>query len=431
MSTINELYLEIEDLKNQIDEEPRKRLKRKLMIESKINELEEEKRRSGLHSDFASVQQYNSQIKKLKHELSGGNVYDYESEIKVLKRKISSILINYFKNGYSLDDIFQKDDVPQNIQEEWLSKCNFGKTTGILFVDELDNDKEHNWRYFNPILEIEYKSKTLDDLEYQITSYKDVLLILNKNLANEAHEKDFKLSQTKINAHIIDLKSCDDASDIFKSLEIYKNRFTKTQIKNLTEVIISNPNICNFAQGFKNILTSNNEDNDETYEKIIDSRLNHLNKCDSSLYPNLFKDLNILADKFNKNQINSFYNIIQDIKYFSCCYKFILNILKNETELYEEFNGKINEMKIDAKLNALAEVTYDYRAAREILDDLYIYYSDDFNKTQLIKLCNIAIDNDQVYNCIYCKSSLRYILTVNKDKIDKKLYEETILKNGL
>ena len=135
MSTINELYLEIENLKTQIDEEPRKRLKRKLMIESKIEELEEEKKRSGLHSDFASVQQYNAQIKKLEHELAGGNVYDYESEIKVLKHKISSILINYFKNGYSLEDIFQKDDVPQNIQEEWLSKCNFGKTTGILFVD--------------------------------------------------------------------------------------------------------------------------------------------------------------------------------------------------------------------------------------------------------------------------------------------------------
>lgn len=33
MSTINELYLEIEDLKKKIEEEPRKRLKRKLMIE--------------------------------------------------------------------------------------------------------------------------------------------------------------------------------------------------------------------------------------------------------------------------------------------------------------------------------------------------------------------------------------------------------------
>ena len=431
MSTINELYLEIEDLKKQIDEEPRKRLKRKLIIESKIEELKEEKRRSGLHSDFASVQQYNTQIKKLEHELAGGNVYDYESEIKVLKRKISSILVDYFKNGYSLEDIFQMDNIHQNIQEEWLSKCNFGKTTGILFIDELDNDKNYNWRYCNPILEIEYESKTLDDLKYQIKSYNEVFLILDNTLANESHEKDLKLSQTKIDAHILDLKSCDEASDIFKSLEIYKNRFSKTQINNLTEAIISNPNICNFAQSFKNILTSNNEENDEIYEKIIDSRINHLNKCDSSLYSNLFKDLNIFADKFNRNQINSFYNIIQDIKYFSCCYKFILNILKNEPDLYEKFNGKINEMKIDAKLNELAEVDYDYRAARGILDELYIFYSDDFTETQLIKLCNIAIDNDQVYNCIYCKSSLRYILTANKDKIDKKLYEETILKNGL
>ena len=99
MSTINELYLEIEDLDKKIEEEPRRRLKRKLMIEDEIKRLEEEKRRSGLHGDFQSVQQFNTQIKRLQHESTGGNVYEYESEVKVLKHKLLNLLLDYYKEG--------------------------------------------------------------------------------------------------------------------------------------------------------------------------------------------------------------------------------------------------------------------------------------------------------------------------------------------
>ena len=155
MSTINELYLEIEDLDKKIEEEPRRRLKRKLMIEDEIKRLEEEKRRSGLHGDFQSVQQFNTQIKRLQHESTGGNVYEYESEVKVLKHKLLNLLLDYYKEGHDIEDIFKIEDVSQDIQDTWLNKCNFGKTSGLLFVDEIENDDVNNWRYYNPIFDIQ------------------------------------------------------------------------------------------------------------------------------------------------------------------------------------------------------------------------------------------------------------------------------------
>ena len=87
-------------------------------------------------------------------------------------------------------------------------------------------------------------------------------------------------------------------------------------------------------------------------------------------------------------------------------------------------------MRINVKLNKLNNITFGYRDARVVLEDLQSF-ADSFSESQLARLCNISITNDQVYNCDYCKSSLRRILSQNKDKIDTELYEETILKNNL
>ncbi len=817
MSTINELYLEIEDLDKKIEEEPRRRLKRKLMIEDEIKRLEEEKRRSGLHGDFQSVQQFNTQIKRLQHESTGGNVYEYESEVKVLKHKLLNLLLDYYKEGHDIEDIFKIEDVSQDIQDTWLNKCNFGKTSGLLFVDEIENDDVNNWRYYNPIFDIEYKSRTLDDLEYQIKSHDEVYFIFNDDLINNSQNRDLKLYQTKIDEYLTDLKDCEDASDIFDNLKEYKDKFSKKQIMDLTEyfleddanyelvvefkdiietnsdkldtdtlnkiyqdiidegikrlnnpsryheyiytqhyfmndlldclkkfankfnenqiinlcnflidkvenygyfydidyilenyddfnflnkirqdiiddgikkvaasdayqltdvftclkeysdyftksqiiglndaiedykyyrdfftilnknkdkfeenelnefynniidngiarldnsayssnhqifsylnlisdkfsrsqieklyeyiledidyyddfnqilqdnsdkfdleeldeiysglidngiselknpnidqdeihdvlnylnsyslkfsseqlnklcdivtediygfnenfisiledngdnfdkvykniinqrinilkgldsqntsskylikdlrylansfnknqltklteIIISNPNICNFANDFKYILSSNDEENDATYEKIIESRINSLTNADSRAYPCLFKDLNTYANQFNKNQINTFYNIIKDEKYMSCCGEDIIQILsKNKNNLDEDYQDIIIEMRINVKLDKLNNIAFGYRDARLILEDLDDY-ADNFTNSQLVRLCNISLTNDQVYKCDYCKTSLNRILSANKDRINSELYEEVVLKNGL
>lgn len=282
MSTINELYLQIEELNKKIEDESQKRLKRKLMIEDEIKNLEEEKRRSGLHGDFQSVQKFNTQIKRLQHESAGGNVYEYESEIKVLKQKILNLILNYYENGNNIDDIFKIENVSTNIQDMWLNKCNFGKNTGFLFVDEIENDEEYYWRYYNPIFDIEYKSKTFDDLKNQIKSNNEVYLIFDNNLATKSKNRD---------------------------LELY-------------------------------------------------------------------------------------------------------------------------QITIDEKLDKLDKIIFGFRNARLILEDL-CNYEDKFSTVQLVRLCNISITNDQVYECIFCKTSLKHILSANKDRINSELYKKVIIKNGL
>lgn len=816
MSTINELYLEIEDLKKKIEEEPRKRLKRKFQIDDQIKKLEEEIRRSGLRGDLASVQQFRSQIKMLEHERAGGQAFDYESDLKASKHKLLNLLVDYYEKGHNIEDIFQIEDVSQKVQDDLLNKCNFGKATGFLFVDEINDDEDYNWRYYNPIYDIEYKSRTLDDLEYQIKSHDEVFLIFDNTLADKSRNRDFKLYQAQIDEYITDLKDCEDVADIFENLKEYKdkfskkqiislyeflledtidyelivdfdeilkvnldkidadtqdkiyhdiidirikrlnnpekynpdsytqtyfirdifdclkklskrfgekqiiglynflteksgnydyfydvdyiledyedktflnniyqdiiddgiakvndsdnyylndifkclkeysdyfsksqiiklynslddfkyfstfnsilnrnkdkfdenelnnlyseiidkeisqmdnpehspyhqifysfdllsdkfskvqikrvydctlknieyanefntilldntdkfsqeeldeiycglidngieklqnpnidqdeisdifdylnhysfkfsskqlqklcdivtndiygfnkgfisiledsddefsdvykniinqrintlkdidsqnqvskylikdlrylsNKFNKTQLNKLTKVVISNPNICNFADDFIYILKANDEENSTTYEKIINTRIKNLTTADSG-FSCTINDLKVLAYKFNKTQINTFNDIIQDEKYISCCAEDILSILSaNKNNLDESYHEKITEMRINVKLNKLSNIFFGYRDARLILEYLQ-NYADSFNETQVIRLCNISTTNDQVYNCDYCKSSLRRILSQNKDKIDKELYEETILKNNL
>ena len=274
MSTINELYLEIEDLKKKIEEEPRKRLKRKLEIDDKIEKLEEEIRRSGLRGDQASVQQFRSQIRILQHERAGGQAYDYESDLKVSKRKLLNLLVDYYEKGNNIEDIFQIEDVSQNIQDELLNKCNFGKTTGYLFIDEL-NDEDYNWIYYNPIYNIEYKSRTLDDLEYQIKSHDEVFLIFNNDLATNSQNRDLKLYQTKIDEYISDLKDCEDIADVFENLKKYKDKFSENQIMAIYEFLLEDTTDYELIIDFNYILEANLDklDSDtitKIYQDIID-----------------------------------------------------------------------------------------------------------------------------------------------------------------
>ena len=117
------------------------------------------------------------------------------------------------------------------------------------------------------------------------------------------------------------------------------------------------------------------------------------------------------------------------------------NEIKSHNEVYLIFDNnlanksknrdsKLYQNEINLKLDKLEKVTFSYRNARLILEDLSDY-ADKFSDNQLVRLCNISITNDQVYKCIYCETSLRHILSVNKDRIDNKLYDEVFLKNEL
>ena len=433
MSTINELYLEIEELKKKIEEEPRKRLKRKLMIEDKIKQLEEEKRRSGLHGDFASVQQFNTQIKKLKNESAGGQAYEYESNLKVSKHKLLDILIDYYNKGHDIEDIFQIEDVSQNIQEDLLNKCNFGKATGFLFVDEID-DENYNWRYYNPIYDIEYKSRTLDDLEYQIKSHDEVFLIFDNTLADESRNRDLELYQTKIDEYLSDLRDCEDVEDIFENLKEYKDKFSKKQIMTTYEFLLEDTIDYELMVDFDEILKANLDKIDvdtqnKIYHDIIDIGINRLNdpeKYNPDSYTqtyfirDIFDCLKKLSKQFGEKQIIGLYNFLTE-KSGNYDYFYDIDYILDDYE-DKTFLNKIYHDIIDDGIAKVSDSDYYY------LNDIFKCLKECsayFSKSQIIKLYN-ALDDFKYF------SDFNSILNKNKDKFDENelnnLYAEIIDK---
>ena len=97
--SINELLKQIDDLNKKIEIESRKSLKRKLMIQDEIKELENERSKAGFRGDSLTVEKYNIEIKKLNHQISQTPVLSLESQIKSCKQKITNIIINYYKKG--------------------------------------------------------------------------------------------------------------------------------------------------------------------------------------------------------------------------------------------------------------------------------------------------------------------------------------------
>lgn len=88
------------------------------------------------------------------------------------------------------------------------------------------------------------------------------------------------------------------------------------------------------------------------------------------------------------------------------------------------------KIDVDEKLDELEKLTFGYGTARQILNRL----SDDaivLSKEQVTKLCMIAIENSQVYRCIYCKYNLRKILEEYEDIIDEDLFNKVVDKNNL
>ena len=420
MSTINELYLEIEDLKKKIEEEPRKRLKRKLMIEDKIKQLEEEKRRSGLHGDFASVQQFNTQIKKLKNESAGGQVYEYESQLKVSKHKLLDLIVDYYNKGHELEDIFQIEDVPQNIQDELLDKSNFGKNTGFLFVDEIDNDKDYSWRYYNPIYDIEYKSKTLDDLEYQINSHQEVYLIFNNDLANKSRNRDLELYQIKIDKYITDLKDCEDIADVFENLKEYKDKFSEKQIIAIYEFLLEDKIDYELMIDFDYILEANldklNADTiNKIYHDIIDLGINRLMNPDDyneDIYTrtyfmnDIFDCLKKLSKHFGEEQIMGLSNFLTE-KSGNYDYFYDVDYILEDYE-DKTFLNKIYQDIIDDGIAKVTDSDYYLNNIFKCLKE----YLDYFSKSQIIKLYD-AFDDFKYFH--YFNS----ILNGNKDKFDE------------
>lgn len=191
MSKINELLNKIDELINEKDEKKENILKKKSENKARLRELEEEKRRVGLRGDRSSVLKITRQIQRLKDEIDNIYEHEFDLEIKRCIEKINEIIIDYYENNFTINDIFLKENVPKNIQEEWLKKSNFGVNTGILYVDKINESKSawrntsfkrvyyqrhFSWRYYNPFLELELKAETLESLKNMIESQGEKVL---------------------------------------------------------------------------------------------------------------------------------------------------------------------------------------------------------------------------------------------------------------
>ena len=149
-TSINELIDKIDNLNKQIENEPKNSKKRKYEIESKIEKIKMEKNHAGFRNDFSLVKKYKSQIEQLEKEKKLGFVLKFKSEIKNCQNQIVDIILDYYKNGIYIDDIIKLEDIHSNTSERWLNLSNFGKNTGYLFIDNIE-EEEYNWIYSNPI----------------------------------------------------------------------------------------------------------------------------------------------------------------------------------------------------------------------------------------------------------------------------------------
>ena len=190
--SINELLKQIDDLNKKIEIESRKSLKRKLMIQDEIKELENERSKAGFRGDSLTVEKYNIEIKKLNHQISQTPVLSLESQIKSCKQKITNIIINYYKKGKRIDEILEIEEVPQNIRDEWINSSNFGKDTGYLFVNPVNKSNENNWEYYNPVTGVKVEGKSISNLKLKINRYHENLIAFDDKLAKKSINRDIR-----------------------------------------------------------------------------------------------------------------------------------------------------------------------------------------------------------------------------------------------
>lgn len=153
-----------------------------------------------------------------------------KEDLKNNQKLITDEIVNYYKNGHTIDDIIEVEEIPQDILYEWFEFSDFGKDSGYLFVGYLFEDDD-NWSYSNPINKVKFNSKTLDELKAKINENNEILLIFNQELADESEKRDLIIYQNIIDEKINYLKDSeyDGKSDILYDLKEFADKFNKSQ----------------------------------------------------------------------------------------------------------------------------------------------------------------------------------------------------------
>ena len=442
MSKINEMLNKIDELNNQIEEEPKNSSRRKLKIDIQIDELEEEKRHAGFHSDPATVQQCVSKIKMLQAEKSIDYVAKYESEIEYCKKEIVNVIKDYYKKGKDIHEIIKIENIPQSVSNNWLSLSNFGENSGYLFVDFIDGEK-HKWHYSNPITEIDLCSSTLDGLKTQIKKNDEVLFIFDNYLANESNNKDLKIYSEIINRKLDNLKdfTFSNAQEVFRYLNINASKFNKEQVIQLCEIMIRNPLLNRYSDDFNHIIDVNKDNVDEkfiegVYKEIIDKILWRFRSFGNM--GDIFSELRGYVVKLSKNQIKLLCDsIIKNDNVFYYCedFEYIFGFIENN---FEDIN--LNEFYrtiINDNITFLKDINSDNDdVSEDIMYDLS-KFADYIDEDQFLNLSNTIIINVQIYNFAEWFNNIVEVVEknypdINFDEIYRDIIDSRIqgLKDG-
>lgn len=425
--TINELMDEIDSLNEQIENEPVNSIKRKYQIDFEIDELKKERDHAGFHYDSLSVQKCNLRIEQLEKEKTVGSVPKFKSEIEIRQKQIVNIIMEYYKDGIFIEDIIKLESIPPSISENWFDLSNFGNDSGYLFVDAIDED-EYKWIYSNPITEIQFKSKTLEDLMKDIGSANEILLIFDKKLAEKSNKRDLAMYHDAIDLRLTDLESYEisNASDDFNYMKEHAEKFDGYQIRRLCQIMIDNPKLDN-SDDFNYIVDINKDKFDEIdyegiYSQIIDNKLNRLSGL--SYEHKAVSDLKHYSDKFNKNQLITLCNLLVDREHISSYFDdfiYILNVNENQIEDIK-FYKRFIDMHIE-KLNDDDLSDWDKNI---LFEDLNLC-ADKFSESQVFQLCDLVHAKFHFSN-----HYIKNILDSNVDTVDSdfygKFYEKIINK---
>lgn len=335
-------------------------------------------------------------------------------------------ILNYYKEfKYILEENENKfdnvnyDEITSSIIDEGIKKLeqsdsNYFKIIGYLQTFE-DCFSHSQLNKFSKIL-MNTPGYVCNNLSSNFSSYD-----------NEFYNKIIDNRLSLLNDSKLDSSAYEFIMDDLVELS---DNFNEKRLNKFIKFIINNINI-NFAVKFKTILDDNyyllDEDLDEIYFKVIDSRLKNLNK----LSTDVLDDLAVFYYKFSKDQLiflvqfilNN--NLIQELND-----KMIGLFELNLDNFDEKLKNSVIGIIIDFKLYKLKKLFFGYPTARKILYDLKKYVHN-FTKTQITSLCNISLTNSQIYNCDTCRDELKFILDANKEKIDEDLFKETYSKNLL
>lgn len=439
MTKINELYSKIDEINQKIEEEPAKVRKRKLLLDIEIEELEDEKRHAGLKGHFSYVQQLNFKIDTLKQEKVVDNITELEHELKNCKKEIINIIIDYYKNGKTIEEIIEIENISEEISKNWLNFSNLGNETGYIFIYEISDD-EHLWVYSNPITEIQYDSKSLDELISKIKYHNETVVIYDENLAKQSRNKESLSIQKRINTNLRDLDNNNfkNADDLFNLLKEDAEKFNEDQILYFADIMFDSSRFAEFFYEFNRILEINtpklNQNViDEIHRKIIDSSIRQLDEDKEILYRDkrdIFANLKKFAYKFNEKQIVMLLDILININYIWPCFdnlKYILNAN------YDKINFSIlNDFYKNVINNSIKKLNDDELG----FEKRYYFHdlkesSENFNEKQLTQLYQLMLDKNYILNYY---AEFNYILKENKDKFDNFNYGEVtsfIIDDGI